>query len=128
MIMKYCPDCGAEVQDNMVFCSSCGQKLEYTSSEAVEMEEAKREKKWTKEEMNKAKNNEIGFGITGVVLMIGGIGFITQRVVTADFFDIKIMMIDQSAIGGVVAILISIACVIGAEKYRKKYKELMDKL
>ncbi|MFA5054552.1 MAG: zinc ribbon domain-containing protein [Dehalococcoidia bacterium] len=123
--MNYCPNCGNKIETNQHYCPSCGQTL----IQAVNQErEQNNEIKRIKAKMKEARINEITLALFGGLLIGGGIIFILQRIFTVDIFDVKVVFIDNAAIGGVVAIILGIVCCAGASDYGNKYNELERKL
>ena len=59
---KLCNKCGAELEDNAVFCDECGAKIEPEENKDIKVEEE------IKKEMNPIKNS--GLGIAGFIFGI----------------------------------------------------------
>ncbi|MFA5368141.1 MAG: zinc ribbon domain-containing protein [Dehalococcoidia bacterium] len=123
--MNYCPNCGNKIETNQHYCPSCGQTL----IQAVNQErEQNNEIQQIKAKMKEARINEITLALFGGLLIGGGIIFILQRVFTVNIFDVRVVFIENAAIGGVVAIILGIVCCAGASNYGNKHKELEKKL
>jgi DNA-directed RNA polymerase subunit RPC12/RpoP len=124
--MNYCPNCGSALKENPIYCPNCGQKLVHTPNEGTQTKETRQQ---IKKKMEEARNNELGSGILGIILGIGGLSFVIQRTVTiGDMFNFRVFMIDRSAIYGVIAIILGIILTGCADQYRRKHKELKNKL
>ncbi len=124
--MNYCPNCGSALKENPIYCPSCGQKLVHTSNQGIQTKDKRQQ---IKKQMEEAKNTELGFGIVGIVLGIGGLIFVIQRTATiGDVFNVRVFMIDRDAIYGVIMIILGIILTGCADQYRRKYKELKNKL
>lgn len=65
--MKYCEQCGAELQDDNKFCSKCGGKCEEN-----DFESNKKEKRKKKVSGKRKKNLLVGVGIFVIILIIAG--------------------------------------------------------
>lgn len=66
---KLCNKCGAELEDNAVFCDECGAKIEPEENKDIKVEEEiKKDNASIKKEMNPIKNS--GLGIAGFIFGI----------------------------------------------------------
>ncbi len=77
--MPYCPKCGAEVSEEMVFCSKCGAALGPLPPRVRMEKEEKSEKREKREKSEKAEKYEkkeygyVGPLIGGLILIVVGL-------------------------------------------------------
>ncbi len=71
--MPYCPKCGAEVTEQMKFCSKCGAALGPPPPRVRREKEEKREKQEKSEKAEKREKGEYGYRWMYIGLLIGGL-------------------------------------------------------
>ncbi|UCE57262.1 MAG: zinc ribbon domain-containing protein [Candidatus Bathyarchaeota archaeon] len=74
--MPYCPKCGAEVSEEMRFCTKCGATLGLLSPRELREKEEKHEKREKSEKVEKHEKGEYGYLgplIGGLVLVVMGL-------------------------------------------------------
>ncbi len=71
--MPYCPKCGAEVTEEMKFCSKCGAALGPPPPRVRREKEEKREKREKSEKAEKREKGEYGYRWMYIGLLIGGL-------------------------------------------------------
>ncbi len=71
--MPYCPKCGAEVTEEMKFCSKCGATLGLPPPRVRREMEEKREKREKSEKAEKREKGEYGYRWMYIGLLIGGL-------------------------------------------------------
>ncbi len=71
--MPYCPKCGAEVTEQMKFCSKCGATLGPPPPRVRREKEEKREKQEKSEKAEKREKGEYGYRWMYIGLLIGGL-------------------------------------------------------
>jgi uncharacterized membrane protein YvbJ len=81
--MKYCPRCGAEVEEDVKFCPKCGYSFtgKQATSRRQRSEKGEKGEKQEKDEKGEKEDREEGL-VGGLVLLWLGISFL---LVTSDY-------------------------------------------
>ncbi len=121
--MSYCPKCGNEVNENMVFCIGCGASLKTSSSDQTSQssptpaqpinrsderldKNEKEEKQQHPETGEKHRKGEAGF----IVYLIGGLILITFGI----FSVLEISGYFNSADWAIMLLIIGVIIIVGA--------------
>lgn len=81
--MPYCPKCGAEVSEEMKFCSKCGATLGPLPPRVRREKEEKHEKREKSEKTEKHEKREYGYIgplIGGLILIVAGLMAVLVRI------------------------------------------------
>lgn len=124
--MPYCPKCGSEVNEKMVFCPKCGATLRATAAseqyQQYRNEKSEKDEKYEKhekedektEKYEKQEYNVFGSLIGGSILILLGIMFyltVTGTIHLSSMFPFFLIIIGAIVILGVL---------VGAVKAREK--------
>ncbi len=121
--MPYCPKCGAEVSEEMVFCSKCGAALGPLPPRVRMEKEEKSEKREKREKSEKAEKYEkkeygyVGPLIGGLILI--AVGLMAYLAAISPVFAGNLLPIFLIVIGIIILVIVVYTAITAAERSPK---------
>ncbi len=124
--MSYCPKCGNEVNENMVFCISCGASLKTSSSDQprqssptpaqpINRSDERSEKNEKQEQQHPTKGEKHTKGEAGfIVYLIGGLILITVGLFSVLEISGYFNSADSGQSWAIMLLIIGVIIIVGA--------------